>query len=290
MRSLIEIADGVRAGRYKAQDVVSEALSRIESSNAALTAFIRVDAQSALSAAAQVDRCVAQGGDPGPLAGVPFGVKDIEPCKGFAVTQGCWFLREEPPSTKDSPHVQRLRAAGAIPVGMTAMSEFGMDSATYTKLYGATRNPWNTNMTPGGSSGGSAAAVARGMVPLATGTDAGGSIREPASFTQLIGLKPSHGRIARMNGFSHFAVHGALTRSVSETARYLDVVAGPDDRDRQSLPAVGYSYERVIETLDVAGLRVQFSPDHGYAVVEPEVIDIARQATDRLIAAARLNE
>ncbi|MDE2463838.1 MAG: amidase [Alphaproteobacteria bacterium] len=286
----MEIADGVRAGKRTATAAIEDALARIARGNARLNAFIRTDAEMALRQAREIDRKVARGEDPGPLAGVPLGVKDIENCIGFPITQGSWFLRNEAPCTSDSHHVARLRAAGAIPIGITAMSEFGMDSATFTKAYGATRNPWNPQMTPGGSSGGSAAAVAAGLVPLATGTDAGGSIREPAAFTNLIGLKPAHGRIAKMNGFANWAVHGALTRSVRETARYLDVAAGPDDRDRQSLPAVPFSYEDIIETLDVGGLRAVFSADHGYAVVEPEVVALARDAASRLIRAANLTE
>lgn len=290
MRTIIEIADSVRSGRLKARQSVQAALDAIASRNEPLNAFIMVDGEAALAAADAIDARVARGEDPGLLAGVPFGVKDVEDSIGYRTTQGSWFLKDSPVKTTDTPHIARLRAAGAIPVGKTAMSEFGMDSATHTRLYGTTRNPWNLATTPGGSSGGSAAAVAGGLVPLATATDAGGSTREPAAFTNLVGLKPSHGRIAKANGFSNFAVHGALTRTVAETARYLDAVAGPNDSDRQSLPPVGYAYERIIDTLDVGGLRAVWSDDHGYAVVEPEIIQIARAAATRLIQAARLTE
>jgi Asp-tRNA(Asn)/Glu-tRNA(Gln) amidotransferase A subunit family amidase len=163
-----------------------------------------------------------------------------------------------------------------------------MDSATTTLLYGVTRNPWNTNTTPGGSSGGSSAAVAAGIVPMATGTDAGGSIREPAAFTNTVGLKPSHARIPKANGFSNWSVHGVITANVADAARHLDVAAGPDDGDRQSLPAVGYRYENIIETLDVGGLKAVWSSDYGYAAVEREVAEIAEAAARRLMAAARL--
>jgi len=192
--------------------------------------------------------------------------------------------------TVDSRHVARLRAADAIPIGITAMAEFGMDSATNSVLWGVTRNPWNPDLTPGGSSGGSSSAVAAGMVPLATGTDAGGSIRERAAFTGLVGLKPSHGRIPKQDGFANFAVLGALTRTVADCARHLDVAVGPDDSDRQSLPAFNQRYESLIETLEVRGLRVRWSGDMGYAVVDPEVEAIDRGAADRLIAAAGLVE
>jgi aspartyl-tRNA(Asn)/glutamyl-tRNA(Gln) amidotransferase subunit A len=290
MRTVVEIADGVRGGSLSAAEVLQEAFDAIDAKNPTLNAFVMQDREGAIRAAAQVDAQVARGEDPGPLAGVPFGVKDLEDCAGFRTTQGSWFLKDTPPKTVDSPHVARLRAAGAVALGKTAAAEFGMDGATSTYLYGVTRNPWNPQKTPGGSSGGSSAAVASGMVPLATATDGGGSTRQPAAYTGLIGLKPSHARIAKVNGFANWSVHGALTRTVRDQARYLDVAAGPDDRDRQSLPAVPYRYEDIIETLDVGGLRALWTPDCGYAIVEPEVIEIAHAAAKRLIAAARLSQ
>lgn len=290
MRTVVEISDGVRKGELSASSVVREAFEAIEAKNPVLNAFVMLDRQAADQAAADIDAKVERGEDPGALAGVPFGVKDLEDCAGFCTTQGSWFLKDTPPKTSDSPHVARLRAAGAIPIGKTAAAEFGMDGATSTHLYGVTRNPWNPRKTPGGSSGGSSSAVASGMVPVATATDGGGSTRQPAAYTGLVGLKPSHARIAKVNGFANWSVHGALTRNVRDQARYLDVAAGPDDRDRQSLPAVPYRYEDIIDTLDVAGLRALWTPDCGYAIVEPELEEIARGAAERLIAAARLQE
>ncbi|HEY1709556.1 MAG TPA: amidase [Rhizomicrobium sp.] len=290
MRSLVEISNKVRKGEMRARDAVREAFEKIEQRNPELNAFVVLDRENADRMAGEIDAKVARGEDPGKLAGVPFGVKDLEDCAGFRTTQGCVFMMDTPVKTKDSLHVARLRAAGAIPIGKTATAEFGMDSATFTRAWGVTRNPWNPKTTPGGSSGGSASAVASGMVPFATATDGGGSIREPAAFTNLIGLKPSHARIAKINGFANWSVHGTVTRSVADTARYLDVAAGPDDRDRQSLAAVPYLYEDIIETLDVSGLKAVFTPDCGYAVVEPEVIELARTAATRLIAAAKLVE
>ena len=290
MRTAVETAEQVRKGALKATDRIKEALDAIEKHNGAINAFIRVDAEGALARAHEIDQAVAAGEDPGPLAGVPLGEKDMEACKGFPITQGSWFLKDNPPEKADSRHVARLRAAGAVIVGITAASEFGMDSATTSRLYGVTRNPWNLDKTPGGSSGGSSAAVAAGMTPLATGTDAGGSIREPAAFTGLVGLKPSHGRIPKMNGFSNWSVHGALARTAADAARHLDVASGPHDGDRQSLPAYPGRFEDAIETLDVSGLRAFWTPDHGYAPVEPEVAAIAREAAQRLMRAARLAE
>ena len=288
MLTAVETADRVRRGDLSAVERVRQALDAIDRHNGALNAFVRVDTEGALNRAAEIDAEVAAGKDPGPLAGVPVGVKDMEPVQGFVMTQGSWFHRNNPPEKADSRHVARLRKAGAIILGITAASEFGMDSATTSKLWGVTRNPWNLDVTPGGSSGGSSSAVAGGLVPLGTGTDAGGSIRAPAAFTGLVGLKPSHGRIPKMNGFSSWSTHGAVARTVADAARHLDVTAGPDDGDRQSLPATGYAHESVIETLDVSGLRAVWSRDFGYAAVDPEVAEIAEAAARRLMRAARL--
>jgi aspartyl-tRNA(Asn)/glutamyl-tRNA(Gln) amidotransferase subunit A len=286
--SVIATAESVRRRERSAVEVLEAALFRVSELNGPLNAFIILDEEGAYRSAAEIDRRIARGEDPGPLAGVPFGVKDLEDAQGMCTTQGSVFLLDSPPAEHDSPHVARLRAAGAIPIGKTAASEFGMDSATYTRAWGVTRNPWNLAMTPGGSSGGSSAAVAAGIVPFATSTDGGGSTRAPAAFTGLVGLKPSHGRIAKSGGFSNFAVHGVLTHTVADTARCLDVTAGPDDRDRQSLPPVDYRYEAVIETVPLDGLKAVYSSDFGYAVVDPEVNEIALAAARRLIRAARL--
>lgn len=288
MRSATTIADSVRSGRETATAVVTASLDEIARQNPVLNAFIAVNAERALAEAHALDRRIAAGEDPGPFAGVPFGVKDLEDLEGFPTVQGSLLHLNDPPARSDSIPVARLRAAGGIALGKTATPEFGLDSATYSRAHGVTRNPWNTDMTPGGSSGGSSAAVASGMVPIATATDGGGSIREPAAFTGLIGLKPSHGRIPQENGFSSFSCKGAVNLTARDAARFLDIACGPDDRDRQSLPPPGFSYETVIEVLDVEGLRAVWSPDYGYAPVEPEVAEIAKSAAERLLLAARL--
>src|SRR5690606_6534071 len=165
----------------------------------------------------------------------------------------------------------------------TAAPEFGTLNFTRTKLFGVARNPWDLDRTPGGSSGGSAAAVAAGLVPAATASDGGGSTRIPASFCGLVGFKPSHGRIPNPGPTgSETAVYGLLTTTVADSARHLDVTAGPDDRDRFSLPRPTVIYEEAIDDLPVGGLRARWSPDLGFARCDPEVRAIAEAAATHL--------
>jgi len=289
MRTVRETADAVRRGELKAVEVLDECLDAISARNEALNAFVHLDPELARAAADAVDRRVAAGEDPGPLAGVPFGVKDLEDCAGMPTSHGSLLYKGRPPVTEDSIHVGRLRAAGAVPVGKTAAPEFGSMSWTVTKAWGVTRNPWNPERTPGGSSGGSSAAVAAGMVPFATASDGGGSTRIPASFTGLVGFKPSFGRIAKPHfAASQTSVTGALTTTVGDAARHLDVAAGPDDRDRTSLPPPGVVYEDLIESLDVRGLKAVWSGDLGFAAVDPEVEAITFAAAEALADAAGL--
>jgi aspartyl-tRNA(Asn)/glutamyl-tRNA(Gln) amidotransferase subunit A len=178
-----------------------------------------------------------------------------------------------------------------VPVGKTSAPEFGIVSFASTKAWGVTRNPWDLERTPGGSSSGSAAAVAAGLVPLATASDGGGSIRIPAAFCGLVGHKPSYGRVPHPGPMdSQTAVVGVVTTTVADAARCLDVQAGPDDRDRTSLPAPGVRYEEVVEALDVAGLRARWSLDLGFVDhVDPEVAELSRAAAEELAAAAGLD-
>ena len=287
--SLIEIAESVRRGERKAVEVLDECLDAIASGNERLNAFVHLAPDLAREAAERVDEAVARGDDPGPLAGVPFGVKDLEDCGGMPTSHGSLLFKDRGPVDEDSIHVARLRAAGAVPVGKTAAPEFGTVAFTSTKAWGVTRNPWNPERTPGGSSGGSAAAVAAGLVPFCTASDGGGSTRIPASFTGLVGVKASYGRIPNPNAaVSQTTSLGALTTTVADSARHLDVVAGPDDRDRLSLPAAGVSYEDAIERLDVRGLRAAWSVDLGFAAVDPEVAELTEAAARTLVDAAGL--
>ena len=289
METAIGTAEAVRRKQVSARETALEALRRIEARDPALNAFVAVDAELALRAADRVDAQLARGEDPGPLAGVPLGVKDMDSCAGFPTAYGSLVLKSRPPMTEDSVHVARLRAAGAVPVGMTSSSELGSVHFVRTRAFGVTRNPWDPSKTSGGSSGGSSAAVAAGMVPIATAGDGGGSTRIPAAFSGLVGFKPSYGRIPREGAVtSQTAVWGALTTTVADAARHLDVSAGPDDRDRTSLPPPGVVDERAIAALEVAGLRAAWSVDLGYAAVDPEVAELAARAAGALVDAAGL--
>jgi aspartyl-tRNA(Asn)/glutamyl-tRNA(Gln) amidotransferase subunit A len=283
MPSAIEAAARIAAGQLRAADLMDECLARIEARNDELNAFVHLDADGARAAAAAVDAARDRGDELGPLAGVPFGVKDLEDCAGMPTSHGSLLYKDQPPVAADSIHVARLRAAGAIPVGKTAAPEFGTIQFTRTKAWGVTRNPWDLSRTPGGSSGGSAAAVAAGLVPFATASDGGGSTRIPAAFSGLVGMKPSYGRIpSPSDDPSQTAVLGIEATTVADAARHLDVVSGPDETDRLSLPPPGVSYESAIEALDVAGLRVGWSTDLGFAVVDPEVAELSRAAAETL--------
>lgn len=289
--SAIDAAAAVREGRLGALELVEWCLARIERCNDRLNAFVHLDPEGARRAARRVDDELSAGrGDQlGPLAGVPFGVKDLEDCAGMPTSHGSLLYAGGAPVHEDSEHVARLRRAGAIPLGKTAAPEFGTLQYTRSKAWGTTRNPWKLERTPGGSSGGSAAAVAAGLVPFATASDGGGSTRIPASFSGLVGFKPSHGRIPHPDDDpSQTACYGALTTTVADAALHLDLTAGPHDSDRLSLPAPTCSYVETTESLELDGLRVGWSSDLGFAAVDPQVRELARAAAEQACAAAGL--
>src|SRR5256714_4368441 len=287
-RPVVELADAVRAGEQKAIDLVDLCLARIERAQDDLNAFVHVDAEGARRRAREVDESVAGGTDPGPLAGVPFGVKELEPVAGWPYSEACQVFTDRI-AEYDSTQVTRLKASGAIPIGMTAAPEFGSISYTRSHVHGTTRNPWNRERTPGGSSGGSAAAVAAGLVPFCTGSDGGGSIRIPCSYSGLFGLKPSWGRIShgpRVHGADLTAVVGPMTTTVRDAARYLDCVVGVDVHDRWSVPAPDLSYEAVLDAFELTGLRVAWSASLGHGRCDPDVEQGAHEAAEALVAAA----
>jgi aspartyl-tRNA(Asn)/glutamyl-tRNA(Gln) amidotransferase subunit A len=235
--SAIELAAAVRTGDTTATTLAEAALAAIAQGNGELNAFLHVDAEGALAAAQRVDRSVANGEDPGPLAGVPIALKDNLCTRGVPTTAASRILEGWcPPYT--ATVVDRLVGAGAIPVGKTNLDEFAMGSSTENSAFGPTRNPRDHARVPGGSSGGSAAAVAAGMVPIGLGSDTGGSIRQPAALCGVVGLKPTYGMVSRY-GLIAFASSldqiGPLTRTVADAALCLEVIAGHDPMDSTSL-------------------------------------------------------
>jgi aspartyl-tRNA(Asn)/glutamyl-tRNA(Gln) amidotransferase subunit A len=287
-----ESARLVRDGELSARELVQRALDRAAEIQSALTAFVHVDAERALAAADDVDQARAAGEALGPLAGVPFGVKDLEDCIGMPTRRGSRWYADAGPAIRDDIHVERFRAAGAIPIGKTATPEFGAFGYTASPLTGVTRNPWNPERTPGGSSGGTAAAVAAGSIPFGTASDGGGSIRGPAASCGLPGFKPTYGRVPTFGVTRHAgnAVNFALATTVADTALLFDLAVGPDMRDRTSSPPPGISYVDASEQLDVAGLRTAWSADLGFVTTDPDVVAITEQAASTLVGAAGLGD
>lgn len=284
----VEVAAQVRSGRRSARAVVEETLQRIAATDPELGAFVFIDAAGALSAADAVDDRLARGDDPGPLAGVPLGVKQLQAVAGWPWTLASRGLRGRvAPAT--STMVQRAVDAGAVPVGLTASPELGRASFTASSLHGVTRNPWDLTRTPGGSSGGSAAAVAAGVLPLCTGTDGAGSIRIPASFSGLVGFKGSKGRVTRgplFGGSMQNDCYGVLTRSVRDTVRFLDCVVGADERDPDALPAPAQALEETLAAAELrTPLRVVWSDSLGFVPCEPAVTATVRASAEALLDA-----
>ncbi len=278
------LADAIRAGEVRSAAALEASLAAIARSK--LNAVVHLDADGARRTAEAIDRRVAAGEDPGLLAGVPILVKDLEDVAGMPTTRGSVVFKNNVPD-RDGTHVARLRAAGAVIVGKSAAPEFGLVAYTASKLHGVTRNPWALDRTPAGSSGGSAAAVSGGLVPVATGTDGGGSIRLPAAYCGLVGMKGSYGRIPRGPKVDLGPIttcHGCLARSVRDAARWYDVACGYDPRDMFSLPRLE-GWEAGLGTHRLDGLRVVVSPDLGNSVVHPDVQRVVLDAAETLIAA-----
>jgi len=279
----LELAQLIRTKKVSPVEVVDAVLARMEQTHPRLNAYCTVTAEDARDAASAAEVAVMTGEPLGPLHGVPFSVKDLVFTRRVLTTGGSRLFADHVPE-EDAVVVERLKGAGGILLGKTNTPEFGHKGVTDNPLFGVSRNPWNPALTPGGSSGGAGAAVAAGLGPLAVGTDGGGSIRVPASFCGIYGLKPSYGRVPsfpKFRGWHGVSVTGPMTRTVRDAALMLDVMAGPDDRDRYSLPAdAGGSYLAACDA-GIAGLSVGWSADFGYARVDPEVDDLCRQAAER---------
>jgi Asp-tRNA(Asn)/Glu-tRNA(Gln) amidotransferase A subunit family amidase len=236
---LLETAAAVRERRTTAEALVAEALGRIERLDGPINAVVRTSGDGAFAEAAAIDARIAGGEDPGPLAGLPLLVKDNEDAAGLPTTFGSLLFEHASPAGDDCVAVARLRAAGAVVVGKTNLPEFAFEGFTSNRLFGDTRCPWALDWSPGGSSGGSGAALAAGMVPLATGTDGGGSIRIPAAFCGLVGLKPTSGLIGRdpIPSWIDLSTKGPLATSVADAALLLEALRGPAPGDPTALPA-----------------------------------------------------
>lgn len=282
---LADLASQVRTGEVSAREVVAHALERIEALNPTLNAFVAVDGEGALAAARRIDDEVARGADPGPLAGVPVGVKDLEDAAGFVTTHGSVLFADAAPAVADSSLVARLKAAGAVVVGKTNTPELGWKADTDNAVFGPTANPWNVEHSPGGSSGGTAAALAAGMVPLATGSDGGGSIRIPASCCGLTGFKPSLGRVPsgglEAPDWHHLSTRAPMTRRLADAVYVLDVVVGPDPTDLRSLPRPEASWPAAGVDPKVPA-KVGWSPTLGYAPLDAEVRALCEAAVREL--------
>ena len=266
-------------------EATQAALDRIEVFEETVNAFVLVDVDSALTAAKASEERWAKGAPAGLVDGVPTTVKDLVLTKGWPTLRGSRAVDPAGPWDTDVPAVARLRESGAVFLGKTTTPEFGWKGVTDSALTGVTRNPWNTSRTPGGSSGGAAVAAALGMGALHVGTDGGGSVRIPAGFTGVFGLKPSFGRVpAWPSAMAGTLFHvGPITRTVEDAALMLTVVSRPDVRDWFSLPYDGCDYGTGVRD-GIEGLRIAFSPTLGYVdIVDPEV-------ADRVAAAARVFE
>src|SRR5438552_10832064 len=273
-----EMLDAFRRHELSPMDVTRAVLERIEKLNPVLNAFNLVSERALDDAKASEARWRA-GQPKGLLDGVPVSIKDIILTKGWPTLRGSKTVDPKGPWNDDAPATARLREAGAVLLGKTTTPEFGWKGVTDSPLTGITRNPWNPKKTPGGSSGGAAAALASGMGALAVGTDGGGSIRIPCSFTGLFGIKPSFGRVPAwpLSPFGTVAHVGPIARNVTDAALMLDVLSLPDARDWHALPYEARDYRTTLEH-GVQDVRIAFSPDLGYAKVDGEVAVLVREA------------
>jgi len=256
-------------------------LRRIERANPRLNAYITIAADQALAFARTAEQAVADGEPLGPLHGVPISIKDLEMTAGIRTTFGSLIFQGHVPDS-DTGVVERIRGSGAVIMGKTNTPEFGVSGTTENRLGDACRNPWDTSRTTGGSSGGAGAALAAGLCPVATGSDAGGSIRIPSSFCGVYGIKPTLGRVPRFGGVARSSPNpvsqpGPMARTVKDAAILLQLLAGPDERDVITLREEPPDYLADLDA-GVRGLKIAWSPDLGFATVDPEVAETTTAA------------
>lgn len=264
-----ELAEAYRRRALSPVEVAERMLARIAAINPTIKAYYQIDEAGAREAARAAEARWANGAPAGPLDGVPVSIKDHLQTKGLANPRGS-FLNSLTPSDFDAPVPARLRESGAVILGKTTMPELSVIPVTTSVAFGATLNPWDIGRSPGGSSGGAAAALAAGLCTLAVGTDGGGSIRLPAAFAGLFGLKPTLGRVPYWPGQTDRTVAGPIARTAADAGLMMNVIARPDGRDWMELPPDGVDYAAAAGA-PVKGLRIAYSRDFGFAKVEPEV-------------------
>ena len=281
----VELAARIRRREVSAREVMAAFLARIERVNPAVNAIPTLLPEEAVAGAEAADRALAAGEAPGPLHGLPIAIKDLVLTRGIRTTFGSPIYAGHVPD-QDEILVERLRAAGAIVIGKTNTPEFGAGSQTFNPVFGKTRNPYDLALTCGGSSGGAAAALACGMLPIADGSDLGGSLRNPASFCNVVGFRPSPGRVPHWPSddlWEPLSVQGPMGRSVADAALLLSVLAGPDPRSPIAIEERGERFRAPLER-DFSGTRVAWSPDLGRYEVEPEVIEVCERSLTTLNA------
>jgi amidase len=268
--SAVELADRIRRKQLSARDVMAAHLAQIERINPKVNAIVTLVADRAMADAARADEMLANGRPLGVLHGLPVAHKDLVDTAGIRTTRGSRFYRDNVP-TRDALIVERIHAAGGLTLGKTNTPEFGAGSQTFNAVFGATRNPYDLSRTCGGSSGGAAVALACGMVPIADGSDTGGSLRNPPSFCNVVGLRPSPGRVATETAtWSPLSVQGPLARSVSDLALFLSVIAGPDARHPLSIQEDGVRFRAPLNR-NFKGVRVAWWRGLGGIPFEPEI-------------------
>lgn len=281
-------AAAVRRGEISARELLDLHLARIAERNPELNAIVSLDEERARAGATAADELLASGAEVGPLHGLPFAVKDTHALAGWPHTFGSPLMRDHV-APEDELLTERIRAAGAVFLGKTNVPEFAAGSHTFNRVFGVTRNPVDPTRSAGGSSGGAACALAAGMVPLADGSDMGGSLRNPASFCGVVGLRPTLGRVPEWpsaNQWETTAVAGPMARNVGDVALLLSVLAGPDPRATTALGEPGSAFAPPLTPAALAGLRVAVSTDLGGALaVDDAVATTVRSAADRLAGA-----
>jgi amidase len=274
-----DLAGRIARKELSAREVTQAHLERIEQVNPLVNAIVTLDAEGALAAAAAADEALAGGATPGPLHGLPIAFKDTHRTAGLRTTFGSPLLADHVPDENDLV-VERILAAGAIRLGKTNVPEFAAGSHTFNTLFGVTRNPYDLGRSAGGSSGGAAAALAAGMQPIADGSDMGGSLRNPASFNNVVGFRPTPGRVPNWptdTPWDTLGTSGPMARTLGDVALLLSVLAGPDPRSPIALETPGSAF-RVPLKRDLTGLRVAWAPDLGGLLFDPEVLAVLAAA------------